>query len=112
MLPAAAALCAWPLEFHPGIAQPQTMDLDALLLDHFGTTDLATLNDDGLAAGLERLLVAFGTESDPGRRFGLWALLHGLGHAPDPAVAFEGRREREAAENYARLIGRAETKDD
>ncbi|SNS11254.1 hypothetical protein SAMN06295912_101402 [Sphingomonas laterariae] len=84
------------------------MDLDALLFGYFGTTDLATLDDAALEAGLDRLTVAFATEGDSGRRFGLWALLHGLGHAPDPAAAFEDARERQAAEAYAALAGRAE----
>ena len=84
------------------------MDLDALLHNFFGTTDLESLSGEAIEAGRERLSIAFGTERDPGRRFALWTLLHGLGEAPDPAVAFKDRREREAAEAYARAVARAE----
>ena len=84
------------------------MDLDALLHHFFGTTDLETLDEATLELGVERLGTAFGTEQEPGRRFALWALLHALGEAPDPATAFKDSRERVAAEAYARAAGRAE----
>jgi hypothetical protein len=84
------------------------MDLDALLRTFFGTADLASLSDDAVAEGCSRIGIALGTESDPGRRFALWALLHSLGEAPDPARAFEDRGERMAAEAYARAIEDAE----
>ena len=84
------------------------MDLDALLHNYFGTSDLDTLDEDAIEAGRERLAIAFGTEREPGRRFALWALMHGLGDAPDPAVAFKTPRERQAAEAYARAADRAE----
>ena len=84
------------------------MDLDALLHHFFGTTELDTLDERALELGIERLGTAFGTEQEPGRRFALWTLLHALGEAPDPAIAFKDSRERAAAEAYARAVGRAE----
>ncbi len=77
------------------------MDLDALLQNFFGTSDLETLDDDTLQAGLERVQVAFGTERDSGRRFALWIVLHALGDAPDPEKAFKNEADRKAAEDYA-----------
>ena len=84
------------------------MDLDALLYHYFGTTELETLDAAAIELGVERLGTAFWTEHEPGRRFALWALLHALGEAPDPATAFEDMRERAAAEAYARAAGLAE----
>jgi hypothetical protein len=84
------------------------MDLDALLLNFFGTTDIDGLGDAAIEDGRSRIGIAFGTEADPGRRFALWVILHGLGDAPDPARAFKDRGEREAAEAYARAIDQAE----
>lgn len=84
------------------------MDLDALLHNYFGTTDLDTLPAEAIDAGRERLAVAFGTERDAGRRFALWTLLHGLGDAPDPETAFKDPRERAAAFAYLRVVTRAD----
>lgn len=83
------------------------MDLDALLTNYFGTTELETLGDAAIADGCERLAIAFGTERDGGRRFALWTLLHGLGQAPDPETAFKDPRERAAAQKYARVVASA-----
>ncbi|PTD17566.1 hypothetical protein [Sphingomonas fennica] len=84
------------------------MDLDALLANYFGTADLASLDDAAFADGVDRLAIAFATETEPGRRFALWALLHGIGEAPDPAIAFkDDPRTRDAAITYARLADRA-----
>ena len=77
------------------------MDLDDLMQVYFGSTDVSTLEAATLERGRDRIAVAFGTERDPGRRFALWALLHALGDAPDPAIAFEDAAERKAAEDYA-----------
>ncbi|MBO9621454.1 MAG: hypothetical protein J7500_01955 [Sphingomonas sp.] len=75
------------------------MDLDALLTHYFGTEGL----DDPVALerGIERLGTDFAVEQEPGRRFALWALLHALGAAPDPDVAFEDPELRAAARDYA-----------
>lgn len=82
------------------------MDLDDLLIRYLGTADLEALDRQALADGAERIRVALGTERDGGRRFALWALLHGLGEAPDPATAFKNPAERRTAEDYARVAAR------
>jgi hypothetical protein len=79
------------------------MDLGALLHHYFGTDELDALDEAALLAGAERLAIDFGVEREPGRRFALWSLMHGLDIAPDPATAFKTPREREAAYAYARL---------
>jgi len=81
------------------------MDLDALLTHYLGTADIAQIDDAALSAGEHRLAVDFGTERDPGRRFALWALMHGLGIAPNPRDAFKTQREIDAATTYARIAG-------
>ncbi len=84
------------------------MDFDQLLSFYFGTSDLDQLDEAALDEGRQRAGIAFGVEIDPGRRFALWALLHALGDAPDPAKAFKTPRERKAAEDYARAASRLE----
>lgn len=81
------------------------MDLDTLLHDLFGTTEVDTLDPETIEAGRERLAVAFGLEEDEARRFALWALLHALGDAPDPRDAFDDPAMQRAAESYARAAG-------
>lgn len=86
------------------------MDLDALLHHVFGTDDLDSLDEAAIENGRERVAIAFGTERDSGRRFALWILLHALGSAPDPEIAFEDPKDRKAAEDYAwaaRKLGKA-----
>jgi len=85
------------------------MDLDDQLRRYFGTTDLASLSPDGLAAGAERMRVEFGMTRDRGRRFALWALMHMLGVAPDLDVAFKDAADRDAARDFMEL---SEAKDD
>lgn len=84
------------------------MDLDALLYHYFGTVELDTLDSSAIEAGVDRVGIAFGTEREPGRRFAMWALLHALGRAPDPATAFKVPGERQAALAYARAVAFAE----
>ena len=84
------------------------MDLDTLLRHYFGTTELDTLDAGAFEYGVERLGTAFGTEKEPGRRFALWSLLHTLGEAPEPHLAFKDERERRAAELYVRATARAD----
>ncbi|TXC72765.1 hypothetical protein FSB78_05130 [Sphingomonas ginsenosidivorax] len=88
------------------------MDLDALLHHYFGTVELDTLDAGAIEAGVDRIGIAFGTEREAGRRFALWAVLHALGRAPDPARAFKVPREREAALAYARAASSAERRDE
>lgn len=82
------------------------MDLDSLLHAYFGTTDLDTLDPAALEEGLERATTAFGVESDQGRRFALWVLLHAFGQAPDPEIGFKDPVTRRAAQDYARGVAR------
>jgi hypothetical protein len=83
------------------------MDLDDQLRRYFGTADLAAVPPPALAAGIERMRVDLGLETDRGNRFALWALLHMLGAAPDLDVAFEDAKDRDAARNFMDLAGRA-----
>jgi len=82
------------------------MDLDDLLQRYFGTADLAEASPAVRAAGVERLRVEFGLETDRGRRFALWALLYQLGEAPDLDVAFKDPTDRDAARNLMELLER------
>jgi hypothetical protein len=76
------------------------MELDALLRHYFGTDDPDAVTALGLATGRERLLIDFGMEQEPGRRFALWTLLEVFGGAPLPAEAFKDPALRRAAEDY------------
>ena len=80
------------------------MDLDHLLQQYFGTSDLAEASPAVLAAGIDRLRVDFGLENDQARRFALWSLLYMLGQAPDIDVAFKEEADREAARNLMDLL--------
>jgi len=86
------------------------MDFDDLLQRYFGTSDLAEATPAVQAAGLDRLRVEFGLETDRGRKFALWSLLYLLGQAPDLDVAFKDEADREAARNLMDLL--AATGDD
>lgn len=79
------------------------MGFDDLMRRYFGTADIIALSAAELAAGSERLAVDFGLETDPARRFALWALMHILGQAPDLDVAFKDPAERNAARNFMDL---------
>ena len=81
------------------------MNLDDQLLRYFGTADLAAIPPQGLAAGIERMQVDLGLESDRSRRFALWALLHMLGAAPELDVAFKDEADRGAARNFMHISG-------
>lgn len=80
------------------------MTFDDQLLRYFGTTDISAIPRAALEAGAERMRVDLGLETDRGRRFALWALLHTLGEAPDLDVAFEREEDREAARNLMDLL--------
>ncbi|HET9638836.1 MAG TPA: hypothetical protein VFP12_06485 [Allosphingosinicella sp.] len=84
------------------------MDLDDQLRRYFGTADFAAIPPVALEAGIERMKVDLGLETDRGNRFALWALLHMLGSAPDLDVAFKDERDREAARNFMDLAGQAD----
>ena len=80
------------------------MNLDDLLHRYFGTSDMSEVTPAVQEAGIDRLLVDFGLESDRERRFALWSLLFMLGHAPDLDVAFKEETDREAARNLMDLL--------
>lgn len=79
-----------------------------MLAYYFGTGDLDALDEGAFEAGRERALLALGLERDAGRRFALWALLHAIGAAPDPATVFKDAGARKAAEDYAWAARRIE----
>lgn len=83
------------------------MQFDDQLRRFFGTDDLASVPPSALQAGIERMQVELGLETDPGRRFATWAILYMLGSAPDLDVAFEDPAERDAARNFLDLLDRA-----
>ena len=80
------------------------MDFDDLLDRYFGTTVLTEVSPAVQAAGLDRLRVDFGLETDRGRRFALWSLLYLLGQAPDLDVAFKDEADRAAARSLMELL--------
>lgn len=80
------------------------MNFDDLLDRYFGTPDLAATSPAVREAGVDRLRVDFGLETDRARRFALWAVLYMLGEAPDLDVAFEAGEDREAARNLMDLL--------
>ena len=83
------------------------MDFDDLLQRYFGTSDLAEASPAVQAAGLDRLRVDFGLETDRGRKFALWSLLYLLGQAPDLDVAFKDAADREAARDLMDMLAAA-----
>lgn len=84
------------------------MNFDDQLRRYFGTADLAVLQPEALAAGIERMQVELGLEKDRSRRFALWALLHMLGSAPDLDVAFEDEADRDAARDFMEIAERSD----
>ena len=83
------------------------MDFDDLLQRYFGTSDLAEASPAVQAAGVDRLRVDFGLETDRGRKFALWSLLYLLGQAPDLEVAFKDAADREAARDLMDMLAAA-----
>ena len=84
------------------------MDFDDLLRRYFATADLAEISPAVREAGIDRLRVDFGLESDRGRKFALWSLLYLLGEAPDLDVAFKDEADREAARDLMDLLAAAD----
>ena len=80
------------------------MDFDDLLQRYFGTADFSDASPAVQEAGLDKLRVDFGLETDPARRFALWAVLYMLGQAPDLDVAFRDEADRDAARNLMDLL--------
>jgi hypothetical protein len=84
--------------------QTISMNFDDQIRRYFGTSDLAAVPPEALAAGIEHMKVDLGLTKDRGERFALWALLQTLGSAPDLDVVFESEADREAARNFMDLI--------
>ena len=84
------------------------MNLDDLLRRYFGTSELSDASPAVQEAGLDRLRVDFGLETDRPRRFALWSLLYLLGQAPDLDIAFKAEEDREAARNLMDLLAASE----
>ena len=80
------------------------MNFDDQIHRYFGSTNLAAVSPEALAAGIEHMKVDLGLTKDRADRFALWALLHTLGSAPDLDVVFESEADREAARNFMDLI--------
>ena len=80
------------------------MDFDDLLRRYFGTAEIAAITPAAREAGVDKLRVDFGLETERDRRFALWALLYMLGQAPDLDVAFKDDADREAARNLMDLL--------
>ena len=80
------------------------MDFDDLLRRYFGTAEIAAITPAAREAGVDKLRVDLGLETERDRRFALWALLYMLGQAPDLDVAFEDEADREAARNLMDLL--------
>ena len=82
------------------------MDFDDQMRRYFGNSDLASLPPAALEAGIERMAVDLGMETDRGRRFALWSLMFMLGAAPDLDVAFKTEEDRNAARDFMDMIER------
>ena len=84
------------------------MDFDDLLRRYFGTAEIAAITPAAREAGVDKLRVDFGLETERDRRFALWALLYMLGQAPDLDVAFKDEADRNAARDFMEMMERAE----
>jgi hypothetical protein len=84
------------------------MDFDDQLQRYFGTTDMAAIRPEAMAAGIEHMRVDFGLKQDRGRRFALWALLYMLGTHLDLDSAFEDPADRDMARNFMDLMDRVQ----
>lgn len=87
-----------------GFLEKCGMDLDDLLNRYFGTSIPSEASLAVQEAGIDRLRVDFGLETDSPKRFALWALLYMLGHAPDLDVAFAEELDRDAARTFMGLL--------
>ena len=87
--------------------ESKVMEFDDQMRRFFGTDDLGTVSAEGLASGIEHMRVAFGLETDKGRKFAMWSLLYMLRSAPDLDVAFKDHGDREAARTFMDLLDQA-----
>jgi hypothetical protein len=84
------------------------MNLDDLLQRYFGTSDLSEASPAVREAGVDKLLVDLGLETDRSRRFALWSLLYMLGRAPELDATFDQEADLEAARNLMDLLAKTE----
>lgn len=84
------------------------MGFDDQMRRYFGSVDLGSLSPAELESGKERLAVDFGLETDAGRRFAMWALMHIMGCAPALDVAFKDAGEQNAARDFMDLFASAD----
>lgn len=84
------------------------MDLDDQLRRYFGTADMGAVTPAALEAGVERMNVDLGLETDRSRRFATWVLMQMLGVAPELNAVFEHPEDREAARNFMDLADKAD----
>lgn len=84
------------------------MDFDDQLQRYFGTTDLSSVHSEAMCAGIERMRVDFGLETDRGRRFALWSVMYMLGTTLDLDIAFKDEADRNSARNFMDLMDRAQ----
>jgi hypothetical protein len=79
------------------------VQLDDQLRRYFGTDDLDAVPPDALAAGIERMRVDLGLETDRSYRFALWSLLFLLGEAPELDSTFNNEADRDAARTFMEM---------
>ncbi|HEX7741233.1 MAG TPA: hypothetical protein VF442_02175 [Sphingobium sp.] len=79
------------------------MDFDDQIRRYFGSAELEGIPPAAIAAGVDRMRVDFGLETDRGRRFALWSLLFLLGAAPD-LDSFEDPADRDAARDFMDMM--------
>ncbi|KFG88885.1 hypothetical protein BV98_003285 [Sphingobium herbicidovorans NBRC 16415] len=79
------------------------MNFDDQLRRYFGSDKLDSVPPSAIEAGIERMRVDFGLETDRGRRFALWSLLFLLGAAPD-LDAFDDPADRDAARDFMDMM--------
>lgn len=84
------------------------MDFDDQLQRYFGTADLAAIQPEAMAAGIEHMRVDFGLEKDRGRRFALWAVLYMLGTHLDLDKAFKDEADRNSARDFMDMMDRVQ----
>tara|TARA_R110000772_G_scaffold41357_10_gene96045 strand:+ start:2614 stop:2874 length:261 start_codon:yes stop_codon:yes gene_type:complete len=84
------------------------MDFDDQLQRYFGTADLSAVHPEAMSAGIERMRVDFGLETDSGRRFALWAVMYMLGTSLDLDSAFEDEADRNSARDFMDLMDRVQ----
>lgn len=83
------------------------MEFDDQMRRFFGTDDLGAVSPEGMASGIERMMIEFGLGTDTGRRLAMWSLLYMLGSAPDLDVPFKDPNDRDAARTFVDLLDQA-----